>query len=84
MEVFSKTRFKQAYQMAMSQNVPRSYRIMKANGSLADHLSEMADEAQQMYESTMRHLRENKGMGDEATFIATEIVFADLIQFPEE
>lgn len=84
MATFDKTRFRQAYQMAMAQQAPKMYRELMAEKILKDYLAEIADEAAQMHKATMEHLQKNKGMGSEAESIATEIVFAEMIQFLQE
>lgn len=84
MEVFSKTRFKQAYQIAMSQQAPKTYRELRVAGTLNQHLQEIGDEARQMYDQTVEHLKQSQGMSEgQAEMIAAEIVFAEMIQFPE-
>ncbi len=84
MEVFNRTRFRQAYQIGMAQQAPKMYRELQAAGTLKEHLAETADEAQLMYDETVNHLKATQSMGDEAKFMAAEIVFAEMIQFPQE
>jgi hypothetical protein len=81
MEVFSKTRFQQAYQIAMAEQDPKMYRQMMAAKTLKEHLRETAEAALTLYQETENRLREEQGMGDQAKFIAAEIVFAEMIQF---
>ncbi|MGZ9097764.1 MAG: hypothetical protein ACXW30_05665 [Micavibrio sp.] len=66
----------------MSQQAPKMYREINQAGVLKEHLTEIADEAQEMYEATLNRLKTTQAMGDEAQFIAAEIVFAEMIQFP--
>lgn len=85
MQIFSKTRFKQAYQIAMSQQVPRMYRQLNADGALQQHLQETAESARLMYDETVEHLKSSQGMSEgQAEMTAAEIVFAEMIQFPDE
>lgn len=81
MEVFNKARFQQAYQMAMAEQAPKMYRGLMAARTLKEHLRETAEEALVLYQETEKRLREEQGMGDQAKFIAAEIVFAEMIQF---
>jgi hypothetical protein len=83
MTPFNKTRFRQAYQMAMNEQAPKMYKELRSSGTLEAHLKDISDEAQKLYESTLKHLQDNQGMGSEATFVATEIVFGELIKFAE-
>jgi len=84
MATFDKTRFRQAYQMAMAQQAPKMYRELMAAGTLKEQVQETADEAQLIYEETIQFLKKKRGMGNEAMSIASEIVFAEMIQFPQE
>lgn len=81
MEVFSKTRFQQAYQIAMAEQAPKEYRRLMRDKRLKEHIQEVTEEAWSMYEETEKRLREEQGMGVQAKFIAAEIVFAEMIQF---
>ena len=81
MEIFSKTKFQQAYQLAMSQQAPKEYRAMMKAGTFKDHLREVGLAALSMYEETVSRLTEDEGAGDEAKFIAAEVVFAEMIRF---
>lgn len=84
MQVFSKTRFQQAYQIAMSQQAPKLYRELRVAGTLNQHLHDIGHEARQMYDQTVEHLKQSQGMSEgQAEMIAAEIVFAEMIQFPE-
>lgn len=81
MEVFSKTRFQQAYQIAMAEQAPKEYRRLMKEKRLKEHIQEVTAEAWSMYQETEKRLREEQGLGDQARFIAAEIVYAEMIQF---
>jgi hypothetical protein len=81
MELFSKVRFQQAYQIAMAERAPKEYRRMMKEKQLKEHIQEVTVEAWGMYQETEKRLREEQGLGDQARFIAAEIVFAEMIQF---
>ncbi|HOO50248.1 MAG TPA: hypothetical protein PLK94_03055 [Alphaproteobacteria bacterium] len=84
MQAFNKTRFQQAYQIAMAEQAPQMYRELIKTKALKQHLQETAEEAQQMYDYTVKHLKSTQGMSHtEAGLVAAEIVFADMIQFPQ-
>ena len=81
MEVFNKARFQQAYQIALAEQAPKEYRSLMRERRLKAHLQEISEEALVLYQETEKRLREEQGMGDQAKFIAAEIVFAEMIQF---
>lgn len=82
MEVFSKTRFQQAYQMAMAEQAPKMHRELMKAGTLKEHLLETANEAQAMYEHQVEFLMEKHQMDrGQAGAIATDQVFAEYIRF---
>jgi len=70
--------------MAMAEQAPRMYRELRVAKTLKLQIEETANLAQTIYDETLEHLQKNKGMGDEAQFMASEIVFHDFIQFPQE
>ncbi len=85
MKMFNKARFQQAYQMAMAEKAPKIYRERIKEKTLQRHLREIADEAQAMYDGQVEFLMEKRQMEPgQADMVATEQVFAEFIQFPQE
>lgn len=79
MELFSKARFQQAYQIALKERSPKEYRRLMREKRLKDHIQETTEAAWTMYMETERRLREEQGMALQSKFIAAEIVFAEML-----
>ena len=84
MATFSKQGFSQAYQIAMAQQAPRMYRDLQKARTLKEHLKEIADQASAQYRGQVEHLVEMGNTPDQADRTATEVVFHEMIQFPQE